>query len=151
MTAEDQVDVGRGGERPVVGDLLVRDSHDDLRALRSEPRDDLLAGGERRIEHDVGPGPRGARGVHHREAEEADAEAAEGQQGLRRGAAEWPARTPVDHVGGEPLELRLLHALGEHRRAEVELVVAERREVQARGVERRDHLGALQERRLDRG
>ena len=64
--------------------------------------------------------------------------------------AERPARAPVDDVGREPSKLRLLHPLDEHRRPEVELVIAERREVQARGIQRGDHLRALKERRLDR-
>ncbi len=149
MTAEDHVDVRRGGQGPIVRDFLVRDSHDDLRALGSEARDGLLAGRERRMEQDVQPGAGRARRVDHRQAEEADVEAAESHQALRRGAAEGPARPAIDDVRGQPAELRLLHALDEDGRPEVELVVAERREIQAGGVERGDHLGPLEERRLD--
>src|SRR5205807_1524198 len=121
------------------------------RRLTSRKRHGLLAGRQRGIEHDVRPWTRGARGVDHRETEEADAQASERHQVLGRGAAERPARAPVDDVGGQPAELRLVHALEEHGRPEIELVVPERRVVQSDRVEHGDYLGALEKGRLDRG
>src|SRR5262249_27886515 len=49
-----------------------------------------------------------------------------------------------------PLPPRLVHALDQHVVSEVELVVAERGEIEAGGVERRDHLLAPEHARRDR-
>ena len=91
------------------------------------------------------------RGIGSGEAEEPDPDAAEREEHVPRRAAEHAARASVEYVGREPPELRLVHALDKDRGSEVELVVAERREVQADRVEGRDHLCALEERGLDRG
>jgi hypothetical protein len=55
------------------------------------------------------------------------------------------ARVRVDDVRDNPLPLGLRHSLDEEIDADVELVVAQRREVEAGGVEHRDHLIAFEE------
>ena len=64
---------------------------------------------------------------------------------VRRGAANRTVRGSVHDVRDHPLPLGFRHALEEQVDAEVELVVAERGEVEPRGVERRDHLLAFED------
>ena len=149
VPAQDHVDVRGRGEGLVLGHVHVCDRHHEARTLRSEARGRFPADRDGLTEHDIRPGPRGRRAIGRGETEEPDAGTTEREDHLARSAAERPTRAPVDDVGREPAELRLVHALDEDRGAEVELVVAERREVQADRVECRDHLRALEERGLD--
>src|SRR2546423_909486 len=55
-----------------------------------------------------------------------------------------PIGPGVDDVRDHPLPLRLAHALQQHIVAEIELVVAERGEIESGGVERGHHLLALE-------
>ena len=67
----------------------------------------------------------------------------------RARAAERPAGRPVQHVRGHPREARLAHPREQRRRAEVELVVPERGDVEPELVPGRDHLLAPEHRRHD--
>ena len=78
------------------------------------------------------------------QAEEADLQRAERLHQVRRRAADRLAGAGVDDVRDDPFEARLPHPLDQHVVAEVELVVAERGQVEAGGVERGDHVLALE-------
>ena len=66
------------------------------------------------------------------------------------GAADRLAGVRVDDVRDDPFEAGFPHALDQDVVAEVELVVAERREIQPGGVQRGDHLLAFEDARRDR-
>jgi hypothetical protein len=84
------------------------------------------------------------------QADEAHFERAERLHDVGRGAADRFARLLVDHIGDDPLPPRFPHPLDEHVGTEVEFVVPECGEVEAGGVQRRDHLFALEHGRGDR-
>ncbi len=149
VAAQDHVEAGGPGKRSVGGHPLMGDRDDELRPARPEPRRRLPARDARIAEDDVGARARDPRGLGRREPEEADREAVEGQEEVGPRAAEDAPRGSVHHVGRQPHELRLGHALAQHVGAEVELVVAEGREVEPDRVERRDHLRAAQHPGLD--
>ncbi len=149
VAAQDHVEAGGPGERSVGGHPLMGDRHDELRPARPQPRRRLPARDARIDEDDVGARARDPRGLGRREPEEADREAIEGQEEVGPRAAEDTPGGSVHHVGRQPRELRLGHALAEHVGAEVELVVAEGREVEPDRIERRDHLRAAQHPGLD--
>src|SRR5438034_1968976 len=149
VAAQDHVDAGGAGERSVGGHPLMGDRHDELRPARPQPRRRLPARDARIAEDDVGARARDPRGLGRREPEEADREAVEGQEEVGPRAAEDTPGGSVHHVGRQPRELRLGHALAERVGAEVELVVAEGREGEPDRIERRDHLRAAQHPGLD--
>src|SRR3989442_915575 len=115
------------------------------RASRPGTRRRLAARDARVAEDDVGARARHPRRLGRRQPEETDADAVEGQQEVGRRIAEGAPGGPVHHVGREPHEPRLGDALAQHAGAEVELVVAEGREVEADRVQRGDHLRAAQD------
>ena len=84
------------------------------------------------------------------QADETDLQRSKRAHDVGSRAANRFAGRRVDHVRDHPLPSGFGHPLQEHIDAEVELVVAERRHVEARGIERRDHLLALEDGRLDR-
>ena len=63
---------------------------------------------------------------------------------VRQGAADGLAGIRVDDVGDHPLPPGLAHPLNQDVVAEIELMIAERGQVEAGGVERGDHLLALE-------
>ena len=85
------------------------------------------------------------------QADESHLQRAERLDEIRRRAADRLPRFRVDDIGDDPLKRRLLHALDQHVVAEVELVVAERRQIEAGGVQRGDHMLASEDARGDRG
>ena len=82
--------------------------------------------------------------------EEADLQTIDRSNRKGRGVADRLARRLVDHVRDDVLELRFRHPLQEDVLAEVELMIAERRDVEAHRVEAVDHLLAHEDGRGDR-
>jgi hypothetical protein len=128
----------------------VRDGDDDRRALALQHREVLAGGGDRvddpRVFQLVGGDLRGVEA----QPEEADLHRAERLDQVRRRAADRLSRVRVDDVRHDPLEAGFPHPLDQDVVAEVELVIAERRQVQAGGVQRGDHLLAFEHARRDR-
>ena len=151
MAAEDHIDVGALGQRAVLAHVQVGDRDDDLRAALAE-RLAHLPGRRERLAHLDVRSRAGA--LHHLgggEAEDTDPHPGQGQEDLALRPAERTAAAALQHVGREPHERRFAHPLGQHGRAEVELVIAEGGQIQAERVEPGYHVPALQQRGGHRG
>ena len=140
----------RCDQRAVRREGEVRDRDDERGALLLQSRQISPGGVERVVDARVGELAAADFARVEAEADEADLHAVHVLHHVRRGAADCGARARVDHVRDDPLPARLAHALNEHVVAEVELVVAERRQIETRGVERGDHLLASEHARGDR-
>ena len=84
------------------------------------------------------------------QADEADFQWTELLDQIWRRAADGTARPSIDDVGHDPLPSRFLHPLNQDVVAEIEFVVAERRQVESDSVEGGHHLLALENARRDR-
>jgi len=82
--------------------------------------------------------------------DEAHPQTAEGLHHVWRGVTDWLARVRIDDIGDDPLKGRLVHSLDQLIVAEVELVVAQRREIETSGVQRGDHVLASENTRCHR-
>ena len=142
---------GHRPRHPLVGrHVLVGDRHHDRPAAGPElghGRSARRRSGSRNST--PGPGLDVCGGIGDGEPEEAHLHAVPLDHVRRARAAERPAGRPVQHVRGHPREARLPHPREQGRRAEVELVVPERGDVEPELVPRRDHLLAPEHRRHD--
>ncbi|KAJ8576847.1 hypothetical protein ON010_g2364 [Phytophthora cinnamomi] len=152
VSADDDVDAGDLlGEAVVVGQVLVRHGDDKVDALGLQDSH-LLAGGL----DGVLPVQALARVLHVvHDAEEADADGAVGGvrqvlDGVGHRAAQQLLVGELVAVGVQPREVGGERHVHEVLEAEVEFVVAQRREVQADGVVRLDHVLAVELRRPQR-
>ena len=146
VAAQDQIHVGALGHRAVLAHVQVRDGDDHLRTALPQIVAHLAGRGDRLADLDLRPRAGALHDLGGGEPEHADPDAGQREHHLALGAAERSTVAPIEHVGGEPYELRLAHSLGQHRGAEVELVVAEGGQVQAQRVQSGDHVPPLQQR-----
>ena len=151
VAADDQVDPGHLTRHPLVGrHVLMSDRDHDRPAAGPELGDRRPRGGDRVAELDPRPRARRLRRVGDGQPEVDPLDAVALDHVRRARAAERKAGAPVQHVAGHPGEARFLHPREQRRRAEVELVVAERGDVEAELVPGGDHLLAPEHRRHDR-
>ena len=143
MAAENQVDTRDGlRQRAVVGEVLMRQRHDHVGPLRLEPLDRGGRRGDRGREGDVLAGRGQHGGVGREQPEEADPVAAHLHH-VQIDRADRRLAVAAEDVGTQPRECRLAHALRRDLGAEVELVIAEHRDVGAEQIVQLDHLRAL--------
>ena len=149
MSAQHQVDLAGGRELEVLLAVGVYHRHHEIGALAPQRVGLLAHGRDRRRKSQVAGREARARVVVGR-AGDADAHAVEGENRAIL-EARHHAAVGLPQVCGEQPELRLRHALEEHRLAEVELVVAGREHVGRNHVGERDDVRAAVDARHQRG
>jgi hypothetical protein len=151
VSADDQIDLRKTLDEPsVVGEREMRHRDEHLRAFALQDWNVARGRGERIVEACVRQLHAADLARRQTEADEADLQSVEGADDVRCGAADRLAGASIDDVRDHPLPARFLHPRDEEVVAEIELVVAERREVEIGGVERCDHLLAFEHGRCDR-
>ena len=152
VAADDQIDLGEAlDQRAVVGERQMRDRDDRSSRLPLQPRQVLAPPlrADRRMRV-CGSLSRLISLVFRHRPMKPTFSAPNVRIDIRRGAADRLAGARVDDIRDDPLPFRLAHPLDQHVVAEVELVVAERGQVEAGGVQRGDHLLAFEDARRDR-
>jgi hypothetical protein len=145
-----QLDARGGRQRAVLTHLLVRDRDQQLGAARLQVGRHRAGDADHLANLHVRSRVRRLLGLGRGETEHPHADPGQREEYVRLGAAERTTRAAIEDVGRDTRERRLAHALGQHGRAEVELVVAEGGQVQTDGVQSGDHLLAAQQRGGDR-
>src|SRR6185295_8920930 len=114
----------------------VRDGDDDGRAFALQDRQIPACRGQRVVDPRVFQLVAGDLVGVEAQPEEADLQRAERLDEVRGRAADWLAGVRVDDVRDDPVEACFPHALNQDVVAEVEFVIAERRQIQAGRVQR---------------
>ena len=145
VASDHEVDRRKPLRQPaVVVERQMRDGDDDRGALGFQRRNVLRCGREGIDETRMRQPLARDLGRRQHQPDESDLQRAERLHEVRRRAADRPFGPGVDDVRDYPLPVRLAHALQQHIVAEIELVVAERGEIESGGVERGHHLLALE-------
>ena len=122
----------------------MSDGHDDIDAFASERREPLSHRLRRRDDLNllqrIRPNPLAC----DAQPEEPYFQRSERTHDVRRRAANRFPGSHVDDVRDDPLPLGFGHSLNEQVGTEIELMVAKRRQIESRGVQRRNHLFALE-------
>jgi hypothetical protein len=151
VAAEEQIDAfDAAHEFAVISNVVVGERHDHVGARCLEPRDRGLSGGDRRRDGDGRPGRGQHVGLGREQPEKTDLVAGDLDH-VQIDRADRRLAIAAAHVGTEPRECGCTDALRGDLGAEIEIVIAEHRDVGAEQIVQLDHLRTLGEPGQHRG
>ncbi len=149
VTAKNDVDTRLADQCPVLADVEVGEGNDEIGAVLAQLRRRCFGGFKDQHKPDAAARARQVRRFGREQAHDADLEFADIAHHRCYRATERLA-VGAERIGGKPGEIRFRDALLQHVVAEVELMVAEARDIELKGIQQVDHLRALGQTRHDR-